>query len=367
MPPISRQAEIAPFHPAAGVSGDFAYGAPANDAAGLRLAVSIFADRAHLRDQIRDDAQAVGFRIAEAAPLSSLLDGEARPLGEVVLIDVPMVDAARLAALARLDLRAGHAGAELVVSTSVAALDDVFAVLDQSNPQLLVAPSRAERMIALGQVLARLPARRVRELSEDDRLVLLRLTEQVSQIAERIERIGAPGHGLASQGAAALGSASQAIMPGPAPSASDPGAFRFDTARAPGLADTAPAGEPLVRPARAPLPDPRIVRRIIRQRQQRARFFDGDLFADPAWDMLLDLTAARAEHARVSVTSLCIASGVPPTTALRWIGQMTEAGLLQRIEDETDRRRAFITLTDRAVDGMARYFAELGPAPGPAL
>ena len=42
--------------------------------------------------------------------------------------------------------------------------------------------------------------------------------------------------------------------------------------------------------------------------------------------MLLDLTAARAEHTRVSVTSLCIASGVPPTTALRWIGQMSDAG-----------------------------------------
>ena len=93
-------------------------------------------------------------------------------------------------------------------------------------------------------------------------------------------------------------------------------------------------------------------------------FFDGELFGDPAWDMLLDLTAARAEHTRVSVTSLCIASGVPPTTALRWIGQMTDAGLLCRVEDETDRRRAFITLTDKAADAMARYFAELGKTAG---
>ena len=76
--------------------------------------------------------------------------------------------------------------------------------------------------------------------------------------------------------------------------------------------------------------------------------------------MLLDLTAARAEHSRVSVTSLCIASGVPPTTALRWIGQMTEIGLFERVEDDTDRRRAFIALTEKAADGMARYFAELG-------
>jgi DNA-binding MarR family transcriptional regulator len=51
---------------------------------------------------------------------------------------------------------------------------------------------------------------------------------------------------------------------------------------------------------------------------------------------------------------------VPPTTALRWIGQLTGAGLFERIEDHSDRRRAFIALTDRAADAMARYFAELG-------
>ncbi len=116
----------------------------------------------------------------------------------------------------------------------------------------------------------------------------------------------------------------------------------------------------LIRASRPPLPDPRLVRQIARQRQLRARFFDGDLFADPAWDMLLDLTAARVEHTRVSVTSLCIASGVPPTTALRWIGQMSDAGLLRRVEDDTDRRRAFITLSDKATNAMARYFDQLG-------
>src|SRR3546814_1893832 len=92
----------------------------------------------------------------------------------------------------------------------------------------------------------------------------------------------------------------------------------------------------------------------------RTRFFDGALFADPAWDMLLDLTASRAEHVRVSVTSLCIASGVPPTTALRWISQMVDVGLFVRTEDGVDKRRAFIALSDHAAEAMARYFAELG-------
>jgi DNA-binding MarR family transcriptional regulator len=114
------------------------------------------------------------------------------------------------------------------------------------------------------------------------------------------------------------------------------------------------------RKIRPPLPDPRLLRRIVRQRQLREEFFDKDLFADPAWDMLLDLAAARAEHVRVSVTSLCIASGVPPTTALRWINQMTQMGLLEREEDDCDRRRAFVRLSDKAAHAIARYFAKLG-------
>ncbi len=317
----------------------FSYGAPSGSAAGLPLVLSIFADRHHLRAAMREDAEAAGFRIAEEGGLVCLLDGEPRGLGEVVLLDCPAVEGAQLAALARIDQRAAQSGAHLIVSTTVAALDDVFACLDQSSPQILVDPSRAERVIALGRVLAKLPTVRLRELSEADRLVLLRLTEQVGQIAERLERLegGARGRDDARDAA-----------------------FRFESpsnAYAPGSGD---GSERLVRSVRPPLPDPRLIRRIIRQRQLRARFFDGDLFADPAWDMLLDLTAARAEHTRVSVTSLCIASGVPPTTALRWIGQMTDAGLLQRVEDETDRRRAFITLSDQASDAMARYFAELG-------
>lgn len=315
---------------------NFAYPSAANDAAGLPVTLSVFADRAHLRDQMRDDAQAAGFRIAETAQVASLLEGEARPLGEVVLLDCPVVSGGSLAALARLDLRVAHAGAQLVVSTSVAALDDVFSCLDQSNPQILVDPSRAERVVALGRVLARIPQLRLRELGEEDRLMLLRLTEQVSEIAQRLDKLDGLPDGAA-----------------------EDTPFRFEAPKRT-FKGGDEAVERLTRATRPPLPDPRLVRRIIRQRQLRARFFDGDLFADPAWDILLDLTAARAEHTRVSVTSLCIASGVPPTTALRWISQMVDAGLLQRVEDEIDRRRAFITLTDQAADAMARYFAELG-------
>jgi hypothetical protein len=298
----------------AAVSDDFSYGASARDVAGLKLSVSIFADRAHVRGQLREDAEAAGCRIAEAADLAGLRDGDAKPLGDVVLLDCPQVDGAVLAALARIDMRAAHAGAALVVSTCVDALDDVFGCLDQSSPQILVNPSRAERLIALGQVLVRLPGSRVRELSEGDRLVLLRLTEQVNQIAERMEHLSAP----AANGA-------RLASPGPgadvaAPMAGTGSAFRFAPSLGLPQANVDDGGDRLIRAARPSLPDPQLVRRIIRQRQQRMRFFDGDLFADPAWDMLLDLTAARSEHSRVSVTSLCIASYQRPEALTRLCG-----------------------------------------------
>jgi DNA-binding MarR family transcriptional regulator len=322
--------------------GDFAY-QPANDP-GTALAVSIFADRQHLREQMRDDAVDAGLLVRECAEVGALLDVEVRPLGEVVLLDCPSVSARDTAVLVRLDERAARAGAQLVVSTTVAALDEVFACCERSAPEILVDPTQAERVMVLGRVLARVPNLRLRELSGDDRMTLLRLTEQVGEIALRLERMGADG--LSPAG----------------------GVFRFES---PARAYSGPAGENgerrLIREPRPPLPDPRLVRRVIRQRQLRAKFFDPELFADPAWDILLDLTAARAEHTRVSVTSLCIASGVPPTTALRWIGQMTGTGLLERVEDESDRRRAFIALSDGAADAMARYFAALGKGAAQAL
>lgn len=123
----------------------------------------------------------------------------------------------------------------------------------------------------------------------------------------------------------------------------------------------------LVCNARSSAPDPRALRRIVRNRQARAKFFPGLPFADPAWDMLLDLAAARIEQQRVCVTSLCIASGVPPTTALRWIRVLTSAGLLTRVHDETDRRRVFVALSDRAADAMALYFAQIGEGAAPLI
>jgi hypothetical protein len=103
--------------------------------------------------------------------------------------------------------------------------------------------------------------------------------------------------------------------------------------------------------------DSTLVRAFIRLRRMRGQHFIPELFADPAWDMLLDLTAARLEGRMVAVSSLCIAAAVPATTALRWIAQMTEQAILVRRPDPTDGRRVFIGLGDTAIAGMDAYLA----------
>jgi hypothetical protein len=93
--------------------------------------------------------------------------------------------------LKMLDTRVARAGAKLIAATNLAGLDDVFAVLDQSAPQILVSPSRAERLIAVGRVMGEAVAARVREMGEEDRVALLRLSQQVEAIVP-IRSIGYP-------------------------------------------------------------------------------------------------------------------------------------------------------------------------------
>ena len=115
--------------------------------------------------------------------------------------------------------------------------------------------------------------------------------------------------------------------------------------------------EPLVAPARSDTtPTAAKVRELIKLRRLRDQHFPPDLFADPAWDIFLDLYAANLEGKSVSVSSLCIAAAVPPTTALRWITTMTEHGALVRKQDPHDARRVFIGLSPDSEERLNAYF-----------
>lgn len=105
-----------------------------------------------------------------------------------------------------------------------------------------------------------------------------------------------------------------------------------------------------------------LVRAIQAWRRDRAAIFPAELFSDPAWDILLELYALHLEQQRTSVSSVCAASAVPASTALRWITKLEHEGLIVRSEDPLDARRSWIALSSDGVDRMRTFFGALPAA-----
>jgi DNA-binding MarR family transcriptional regulator len=228
-------------------------------------------------------------------------------------------------ALDQLLAYANHEAAAGRMPTIVAApstmIDTVSARLDADHTQLLIDPAPVERAtaLALARVALAHPATLHDIAHEPASRRLKQLSDEVGRIAATLARLSS---------------------------------------------DPEPPSKTVERPASAsgdvPAVSGEVVRDVIRARRLRARFFDEELFADPAWDMLLDLLQAEIAQHRVPVSSLCIAAAVPATTALRWIKTMTDNGLFNRRADPHDGRRVFIELAPAASLAMRRYFAEVG-------
>ncbi|WP_168452210.1 winged helix DNA-binding protein [Sphingopyxis microcysteis] len=93
-------------------------------------------------------------------------------------------------------------------------------------------------------------------------------------------------------------------------------------------------------------------------RRSREHCFAANIFAEPAWDMLLDLFVQHHRGRPVSIHSLCIAAAVPATTALRWIGKLDDCGLVARERSARDNRVIHVALTARGLAAMERYLGE---------
>jgi DNA-binding MarR family transcriptional regulator len=98
---------------------------------------------------------------------------------------------------------------------------------------------------------------------------------------------------------------------------------------------------------------------LIRTRRSRARYLPLELFAEPAWDILLDLLRAELGHERMSVSSLCIAVDISPNSGLRWLEALEEKGMVLRQRDARDTRRIFVVLSPSTSNALRRYFVEV--------
>jgi DNA-binding MarR family transcriptional regulator len=122
-------------------------------------------------------------------------------------------------------------------------------------------------------------------------------------------------------------------------------------------------------PASAPVDDAigeaelvQLARRISHWRRKRDAMFEPVIFADPEWDVLLDLFAESGFGRRVSMSSLCIAASVPTTTAVRCINAMIEQGVLAKSRDANDARRVLIELTEETRDRMRVWLSGVARA-----
>ncbi|MFL6741240.1 MAG: hypothetical protein ACJ8EI_04220 [Sphingomicrobium sp.] len=204
-----------------------------------------------------------------------------------------------------------------IVAAPSRLLDDLAACAFSPDVELLVDASDDERFAALALVASgAFTPTGVAEASADKNAARLRqLSDEVSRIAATLARL----------------STGPTASPRPA--------------------------EPL---SAAPDVSAETVRAIIRARRLRGRYFSAELFADPAWDMLLDLLQAEISKLRVPVSSLCIAAAVPATTALRWLKSMVQQGIFIRREDPHDGRRVFVELAPATSQALRRYFADVG-------
>lgn len=222
----------------------------------------------------------------------------------------------RLLAVASREAEDGRCPA--IVAAPLALLDPIAAQVSNSV-QLVIDGSDADRAAALGVALAtaEVPAELSDVASDRNTARLRQLSDEVSRIAATLARLSA---------------------------------------------DPVAGGPEIQKPAEGEIPDVPvdIVRSVIRARRLRSRYFSEELFADPAWDMLLDLLQAEIAQLRVPVSSLCIAAAVPATTALRWLKNMVDQGLFVRRADPHDARRVFVELAPQASLALRRYFADVG-------
>jgi DNA-binding MarR family transcriptional regulator len=108
-----------------------------------------------------------------------------------------------------------------------------------------------------------------------------------------------------------------------------------------------------------PLQIRQFIRIILKLRASRRDAFGANLFGEPSWDILLQLYDAQFSGRAESVSSLCVSSGVPPTTALRWLTVHEREGQISRTPDPKDGRRVFINLTEQATAALDRIFTQL--------
>jgi DNA-binding MarR family transcriptional regulator len=100
------------------------------------------------------------------------------------------------------------------------------------------------------------------------------------------------------------------------------------------------------------------VRGLIKARRRREKVFRSTKFTGAPWDILLELYAVALTGELASMSDICRVAGVSWTTALRWMNELEDSGLVVRTPDTVDRRRVFVSLSPEGLETMREYLEE---------
>lgn len=96
--------------------------------------------------------------------------------------------------------------------------------------------------------------------------------------------------------------------------------------------------------------------RYVEARRMRSTLFGHDLFADPAWDILLLLYQAELEGGGLTLEQLSETLRLSLSVVVGQVGVMERRGLLdEHRSSPSSRRRRAIRLSPLAVDAMASW------------
>lgn len=102
-------------------------------------------------------------------------------------------------------------------------------------------------------------------------------------------------------------------------------------------------------------------RQLMRARMEMNKHIPPGLLKDSAWDILLELFVNGEEGGIVYIKQLVLACYTTPTSAMRLIDRLDDAGLIERMPDPLDHRRVIVSLSERgrtAMVALLREFAE---------
>ncbi|MEK6638009.1 MAG: MarR family winged helix-turn-helix transcriptional regulator [Pseudomonadota bacterium] len=292
----------------------------------------VFSDNDLNNEDIHNAIIAVGGRVGAH---SNIIGGRERLVNQAavdtIIIDIKDPPGKHLEDLLE-GIREWSDGGDIptIVSAPLEIIDFLTAHLVQDNVTLLCEPDPIDRISAIAEACAHKETMLHDISTELDSIRIKRISDEVSRLSRNLSRLVA-------------GSLTAMPTETDTNESGQVNAIRLDFHAEPMASAPAPG---------VSAPD---VRGILRLRRLRNNYFSSELFADPAWDMLLDLTAAQLEGEKVAVSSLCIAAAVPPTTALRWIKTMCDAKLFERHADPLDGRRIFIGLSTGASNAMLAY------------